>query len=110
MFIVHFHISRVCGHLLAHAGLLVVLLNPCAAEVRLVDGGQSDYVIYRDPGARHDLGPTAAELSRLIAASTGVTLKVVTEPAEPMICLGDNASSRAAGIDAGKLPVEGYRI
>jgi hypothetical protein len=84
----------------------------CAATqpTALVEKGASPYSIYHDPAAPASVKLAAEEIQRVIELSTGVKLPVVAQPATPMICLGDNAASRRAGLSADALPDEGYRL
>ena len=54
----------------------------------------------------------AAEMATFLSQSFGVTVPVATEPAPrgTSVILGDNAWSRAAGIDVAALPRDGYVI
>lgn len=76
----------------------------------LVEGWQSDWAIYREADAPETVLLAAEELQRIIRASTGAELAIVEEPVSPMICLGDNAASREAGVTAEGLPDDGFRI
>lgn len=82
---------------------------PSWADLTVVENGRSDYSIYYEvTSPRHR--PAATELQRLIEAATGVKLPIVTQPAEPMIAVGDSAAVREAGFAPDQLPVEGFRI
>lgn len=76
----------------------------------LVEEGRSSYVIHHDAQAPASVKTAAAELQRAIALATGAKLSIATQGAAPMICLGDNALSRAAGLSAEDLPEEGFQI
>lgn len=90
------------------AGLL--LCGWLAAQpLALAQAGRSRYVIYRDPTSPPSVSTAADELQRVIKASTGAELPIVDQPAERMICLGDNASSRAVGLKANELPDDAFR-
>src|SRR5262245_3713270 len=80
-----------------------------AAELVLAENGKSTYSIYREAKAPQSVLRAAAELRNYIEKATGAKLPIVTTPASPMICLGVNAASQAAGVDAG-LPEFGFRL
>lgn len=87
----------------------LVVLGGCAhleqPSLTVVEDRQSLYVIYHAPDAPASVQLAAKELQRVIAIATGAKLPVVSEPASPMIALGDSAAARAAGIDpSGTLP------
>jgi hypothetical protein len=52
----------------------------------------------------------AAELQGYISKVSGAKPPIVQSPRQPMICLGENAVSRQAGLSAEGLPLEGFRI
>ncbi|NLY00714.1 MAG: DUF4838 domain-containing protein [Rhodopirellula sp.] len=81
-----------------------------AAPVDLVRGGVSDHLIYCNPGAPKSVAMAASELQQYVEKAAGVKLKVSGEPGEPMICLGYNAASQAAGITLEGIALEGFRI
>ncbi len=78
--------------------------------LRLVSNGESLYVIHHVRAAPVSVRDAARELQRVIAASTGVTLPIRTEPSAPMICLGDSPAAGEAGLSGKALPYEHYRI
>ncbi|MEX0777053.1 MAG: DUF4838 domain-containing protein [Phycisphaeraceae bacterium] len=89
-------------------------LAGCAmAESRtVVADGKSAYSIFRDPAAPRSVVRASSELQTYIAKATGVKLPIITARApegSPMICLGVNEASIAAGLDKG-LPEYGFRI
>ncbi len=105
----------------------VTRLEPLRHEpVEIVRDGQPRAVIYvADPKARepHDrkrhgefpplLGQFVDEMVETIRLATGATLTVVDAPpaaGQPAIVIGDCPESRAAGIDALRLPVEGFVV
>ncbi len=90
--------------------LLIAAGAVTAAPLTLARDGASGYVIYRQPDAPEPVQEAARELARVLTAACGVTLPLVEAPKSPMICLGDNAAARAAGLAADKLPEEGFRI
>jgi hypothetical protein len=81
-----------------------------AEPVVIVSGGKSDHVICHDAKASASVKVAAAEIQRVIRESTGAELAIVTESRPKMICVGDNAFSRAAGFSIDDLAPEGYRI
>ena len=99
--------NRVLGSL-----TLVWLLGTAtaAAPLEIARAGQTDYVIYHAPEAPASVKTAAADLQQDIAVSTGAKLEVVTEPREPMICLGANDAAAKAGLSVEGMPLEGYRI
>ncbi len=81
-----------------------------AQPVDLVTGGESAYVIYHDADAPSHVATAARELQKYVEEVSGARLEIVPEPAEPMVCLGENDASRAAGVDLDDVPLEGFRI
>ena len=83
------------------------------APIGIVRDGKAKAVIYlADPKPSPNLKRLMEELVDAIRLTTGVTLKRVDQmPADrPVIVVGDCEASRKAGIDATKLPVEGFVI
>lgn len=76
----------------------------------LAEQGASAYIIYHATSAPASVKQAATELQRVLRLSTGATLPIRTEPAAPMICLGDNPSALAAGIAGEALPYEHFLI
>jgi len=69
------------------------------------------YVADRDPSAT--LKRLVAELIDVVRLSTGATLEQVARPPgtdQPAIVIGDCAETRKAGIDAAKIPIEGFVV
>lgn len=66
--------------------------------------------IYHAKDAPSSVQEAATELQATIRKATGDTLPIVHQPAEAMICLGDNPSSAAAGLIGTNLPYETCRI
>ncbi len=89
---------------------LTLALGAAAQPLTLVADGKSAYVIYRDPGAPPSVLLASRELQRIIAAATGVTLPLSDQPATPMICVGNNAASQAAGLQTDELPHDAFLI
>lgn len=92
------------------ACLLALAGAGCAAPIKLVEGGGTSFVIYHTPDAPPSVAQAAADLQEYVYQATGAKLAIVNEPRPPMVCLGDSESARAAGIDVGTMPLEGYRI
>ena len=91
--------------------LLFVTCVPAVADpIDLVRDGRSPLVIYHDAEAPSSVTMAAAELQRYVQEASGVELAIVHEQATPMICLGENAASKAAELSAESLPWEGYRM
>jgi len=76
----------------------------------LAENGRSAWVIYRAPEAVGSVKLAAEEIQRVLRVSTGAELPIVDEPASPMICLGDNDASRAAGLSAEGLVDDAFII
>ncbi|MDP7251182.1 MAG: DUF4838 domain-containing protein [Planctomycetota bacterium] len=70
----------------------------------------SDYSIYLDAAAPSTVKLAAEELQRGIEISTGIRLPISGKPAERMICLGNNAAARKAGLSSDSFPDDGFRI
>ena len=82
----------------------------CAAPLNLAANGTTDYVIYHEANAPSSVAMAATDLQDYLARVSGAKAAIVTEPKEPMICLGDNAASRQAGLPVADMPLEGFRI
>ncbi|MFW6336979.1 MAG: DUF4838 domain-containing protein, partial [Phycisphaeraceae bacterium] len=86
--------------------------TPKHDPVVLVADGEARGVIY----AAKTSGMTSKLLQEMrdaIAATTGATLEIVRnapDPDTPAIVVGDSDGSRAAGIDASGIPIEGFVI
>ncbi len=80
------------------------------ADVALVQEGRSEFAIYHAAGAPSSVVEAASELQHYIQRATGARLEITTEPADAMISLGENDASRAEGLSAADIPVEGFRI
>ncbi len=95
-------------------GLVVLILTGAgaalAAPVQLVRDQASEFVIYHDEAAPSSVVMAASELQEYLYKASSAKLAIVHEPRPPMICLGDNAASRAAGLSVEKIPIEGFRI
>lgn len=95
-------------------GALLIAVAPvrpvAATGLRLVENGTSQYCIYCPAAAPECVKQAARELQRVLRASTGVTLAVVSEPAARMIALGDSAEARARGVAGEGLPENGFII
>lgn len=86
--------------------------TPRHDPVVLVADGEAKGVIYaaKSSGTTNKL---LREMQDAIAAATGATLEIVRQdpgPDMPAIVVGDSEGSRAAGIDAGEIPIEGFVI
>ena len=81
-----------------------------ALPVELVHDQGSVFVIYHDEAAPSSVAMAASELQAYVNKVSGAKLAIVHESRPPMICLGDNATSRAAGLSVEDIPVEGFRI
>ncbi len=102
-----------------HIVSLIAVLIVCASHTVIADKGQplplvkqgkSAYVIYHAAEAPASVKLAAKELQRIIAASTGVQLKIQTKAASPMICVGANAAAEATGLDVSGFPEDGFQI
>lgn len=89
---------------------LCIALEGSAAPVELARNQGSDHVIYHDADAPLSIVMAASELQGYLHKVSGAKLAIVQRPGEPMICLGENAASRAAGLSAETIPWEGFRI
>ncbi len=89
---------------------LGVVTTGCAAPLELVKGQGTLFVIYHEAEAPSSVAMAASDLQDYMYQATGAKLAIVNEPGEPMICLGDNPASRAAGLSVGDIPLEGFRI
>ena len=92
---------------------LAILAGICAvqaAPVPLVRDQGSDFVIYCEETAPRSVARAADELQVYLYKVSGARLAIVHEPRSPMICLGENDASRAAGLTVEDVPLEGFRI
>ncbi|MBM4050461.1 MAG: DUF4838 domain-containing protein, partial [Planctomycetes bacterium] len=85
-------------------------LGDADAALRLVADGKSAYGVYHSPDAPESVKLAAREIQRVIKVSTGVELPIADTPREPMICLGENAEAKKAGLTADSLPDDGFRL
>lgn len=87
---------------------------PAHPPVELVRGGQARAVIWlADTNTTPNLKRLLGELAEVVKLSTGAELPIVqTRPAagQPAIVIGAGEETRAAGIDAAALPVEGFEV
>ncbi|MEN6305606.1 MAG: DUF4838 domain-containing protein, partial [Armatimonadia bacterium] len=88
---------------------LMMIVPGMAQKLTLVQGGKSAYVIYREAAAPPSVKLAAAELQRVIKASTGVELPIVEQPTEPMIYVGANDSEQPCPLTA-RLVDDGFTI
>ena len=95
-------------------GLICLILTGAGATrampVELVRDQKSEFVIYLDDAAPSSVAMAASELQEYLHKVSRAKLEIVREPRPPMICLGDNAASRAAGLSVENIPAEGFRI
>lgn len=87
---------------------------PDHAPVVLTLDGEAKAVVYvADAAPTEALRRMVAELVTVVRLTTGATLAEVAEPpapGQPAIIIGDCAESRAVGIDASALPIEGFAV
>lgn len=104
--------SRSLAHLVALLSVLVCGTLAAAQQtpLPLVAAGGSAYIIYRDPAGPPSVLRAASELQRVVKVATGVELPLRDEAVPPMICVGDNAAARAAGLTTADLPDDGLRM
>ena len=81
-----------------------------AAPLTLVQDAGTTFVIYVAADAPPSVRQAAAELQDYACQVAGAKLTIVNDPHDPMICLGDNAATRAAGITVADIPLEGFQI
>ena len=90
------------------------LAAPAHAPVEIVRDGQSRAVVYvADAKPSANLKRLVAELIEVVRLSSGATLEQVAEPPaadRTAIVVGDCEETRKAGIDAGKIPIEGFVV
>jgi Domain of unknown function (DUF4838) len=82
-------------------------------DLTLVHDGRSAFVIVHAADAPGSVCKAAAEMQRYVEKVTGAKLPIIAgdAPAQiPFIVLGDTAAARAAGIVAGDVPLEGFRL
>ncbi|MCX6849879.1 MAG: DUF4838 domain-containing protein [Verrucomicrobia bacterium] len=93
--------------------LFVSAAEPAASEtgeVVVLAKGSPACSLYYEPSSPKSVRLAADEIQRVIRLATGSTLPVVTEARPPMICLGDCAAARAAGVAAGEMADESFQI
>ncbi|MBM4034893.1 MAG: hypothetical protein FJ291_24385 [Planctomycetes bacterium] len=87
---------------------------PKRPPVELVQKGEAQGVVYvADPAPSASLKLLVAELVEAVRLSTGAQLPVVTDPPaadRAAIIVGDCEEARKAGIDAARLPIEGFEV
>ncbi len=87
---------------------------PAHAPVEIVQDGEPRAVVFvtdAEPGRELDL--MVKELIEVVRLSTGATLEQVAKPPardQVAIIIGDCDETRKAGIDAAKIPVEGFVV
>jgi len=92
------------------AALVTTASLTLAGQIQLAHDGRSEYVIYHDTAAPSSVAVAASELQDYLFKVAGAKLAIVHEPRPRMICLGENAASRAAGLSVEDIPLEGFRI
>jgi len=93
--------------------LLVSADEPPASvtgDLVVVAKGSPACSLYYEPGAPKSVRLAADEIQRVIRLATGSSLPVFTEPRPPMICLGDCAAARAAGVAVEAMADESFQI
>jgi len=94
-------------------GAVAMLMGGCGAKVEPQPPSSTklrDCVIYVPHGAPPSNTTAAQELQLHLREIVGSSLKIVHEPAQPMIALGDSPEARAAGIHAESIPYEGFSL
>jgi len=84
-----------------------------AAEIQLVNSGQTSYRIYHAPNAVPSVLESARELYRYIKRATGAQMPIINSAQPPegaIISVGRNAASNAAGLRVDDLKPEGFII
>lgn len=76
----------------------------------IVENSASAYSINVEPGAPKSVRLAAEEMQRVIRLATGCTLPMTADARPAMICLGDNATARAAGVTGAKMAEESFQI
>jgi hypothetical protein len=92
---------------------LTAAVDPAPASITLAQGQASPYCIHFSPSAPDSVKLAAAELQTYFAKATGITLPLSVGEAVtdcPVISLGLNPASRAAGLDLAGVPDDGFRI
>lgn len=80
------------------------------SELVVVEKGKPMCAIFMEPGAPKSVRLAADEIQRVIRLATGSSLPVITEARPPMICLGDCAAARAAGVAVEAMADESFQI
>jgi hypothetical protein len=87
---------------------------PAHPPVEIVREGRARAVVYvADAKPSANLGRLVAELVEVVRLGSGATLEQVVQPPaadRPAIVIGDGEETRRAGIDAAKIPVEGFIV
>jgi len=91
-------------------GISFIAATAYCAPITVANAGKSVYSIYFDAAAPSSVKVAAEDLQRILRISTGVELPLVNQPKSPMICLGDNAAARDAGITLAEVQPEGFKI
>ncbi len=106
------HTVKAAIALLALWALPTGLVRAAPSALTLVKDGRSDYVILYSPTAPTSVRTAAQELQHYLEKTTQAKLPLVVNaapPNSPFISLGDTNASRAAGIVARDVPLEGFR-
>ena len=78
--------------------------------LRIVYNNRSDFVIYCTVDSPQSVKLAANELQQYIQKTTKARLRIVEQPATPMISLGNNPTARKLGLLVEDIPLEGFRI
>jgi hypothetical protein len=87
---------------------------PAHPPVEIVREGRARAVVYvADAKPSANLGRLVAELVEVVRLGSGATLEQVAQPPaaeQPALVIGDCEETRKAGIDAAKIPIEGFEV
>ncbi len=89
---------------------LCIAAEASAAPVQLVRDQGCEHVIYHEADAPLSIVMAASELQDYLHKVSGAKVAIVQRPSDPMICLGESAPSREAGLASESIPWEGFRI
>jgi hypothetical protein len=95
-----------------HLIFILTFVLPAIANTNpfVVHNGKSAYVIHHAEDSPESVKEAAKELQRVVRESTDCTLQIRTVPASLMICVGDCAAARAAGLSGNGMADETFRI
>ncbi len=102
--------NAVFGDFALRDGTHTVPDGASGSPLKLVSDSKTTYAIYHEASAPLSVTMAASELQHYFKEATGAELPIVHEPREPVICLGENDFSRAAGLPVRDVPPEGFRI